>query len=70
MELIDGEPRASVSLFLYSRNRRLGQMGDRNGSFLELVYEGSLEHGGRWGTPVWLRDDFGEYLAYESYGDR
>ncbi|MEW2353155.1 hypothetical protein [Spirillospora sp. NPDC029432] len=65
----DGEPRASVSLFLYSRNRRLGMMGHSEGSSLEIDYEGSLEHGGRWGTPCWHQDDFGEYLAYESYGD-
>ncbi|RKS70723.1 hypothetical protein BZB76_5202 [Actinomadura pelletieri DSM 43383] len=70
MQLIDGEPDTSVSLFLYSRNRRLGVMDDRDGSFLEVVYEGSLEHGGQWGNPVWMRDDLGEYRAYESYGDR
>lgn len=64
----DGSPHASVSLFLYSRNRRLGMMEDREGSSLEIDYEGSLEHGGRWGTPRWLADGFGEFLQYESYG--
>lgn len=68
MQLIDGRPDTRVSLFLYSGNQRLGLMDDREGSFLEIVYEGSLKHGGQWGTPAWLRDDFGEYLAYESYG--
>jgi hypothetical protein len=65
----DGKPHTSVTLFLYSRNQRLGMMGHSEGSTLEIDYEGSLEHGGRWGTPFWLQDDFGEYLAYESYGD-
>lgn len=69
-ELIqDGKPHTSVTLFLYSRNRRLGMMEDREGSSLEIDYEGSLEHGGRWGTPRWLPDEFGEFLGYESYGD-
>jgi hypothetical protein len=68
MQLIDGKPDTSVSLFLYSRNRRLGLMDDREGSYLEIAYEGPLERGGRWETPAWLRDDFGEYLAYRSYG--
>ncbi|GGU00667.1 hypothetical protein GCM10010177_69710 [Actinomadura citrea] len=65
----DGSRRASVTLFLYSRNRRLGMMEDREGSSLEIDYEGSLEHGGWWGTPRWLADEFGEFLGYESYGD-
>ncbi|MEU8125432.1 hypothetical protein AB0C21_42545 [Spirillospora sp. NPDC049024] len=37
---------------------------------MEIDYEGSLEHGGRWGTPRWLADEFGEFLAYESYGEQ
>ncbi|TDD87377.1 hypothetical protein [Actinomadura rubrisoli] len=68
MDFSDGKPDISVSLFLYSRNRRLGLMDDREGSFLEIAYEGSPEHGGRWGSPAWLRDGFGEFLGYESYG--
>lgn len=67
MEPIDGKPHTSVSLFLYSRNHRLGLMDHTEGGFLEIDYEGSLEHGGRWGTPQWLPDEFGEYLAYDSW---
>ncbi|MBB6399018.1 hypothetical protein BKA00_005932 [Actinomadura coerulea] len=70
MEPINGKPHTSVSLFLYSRNRRLGMMDHKQGSVLEIEYEGSLEHGGRWGTPTWFPDEFGEYLAYASYSDR
>ncbi|GAA3975221.1 hypothetical protein GCM10023085_67130 [Actinomadura viridis] len=70
MEPIDGKPHTSVSLFLYSRNRRLATSDHPEGSVLEIDYEGSLEHGGRWGTPQWLPDEFGEYLTYDSYGDR
>ncbi|MFD0692137.1 hypothetical protein [Actinomadura fibrosa] len=65
----DGNPHVSVTIFLYSRNRRLGVTGDAEGSSLEIDYEGSLEHGGRWVSPRWLHDEFGEFLGYESYGD-
>ncbi|MFF5262213.1 hypothetical protein ACFY4C_25025 [Actinomadura viridis] len=70
MEPIEGEPYVSASLFLYSRGRRLGMINDAEGSFLEIDYEGSLEDGGRWGNPRWLADEFGEYFAYDSYGDQ
>ncbi|GGW68819.1 hypothetical protein [Streptomyces xantholiticus] len=69
MEPIDGKPHASVSLFLYSRNRRLALSGHAEGSVLEIVYEGSLEHGGRWANPCWDQDEFGEYLTFETYGE-
>lgn len=65
----DGKSDVSVTLFLYSRNRRLGMMEDREGSGLEIDYEGSPENGGCWGNPRWLADEFGEFLTYESYGD-
>ncbi|MEU6036396.1 hypothetical protein ABZ801_13385 [Actinomadura sp. NPDC047616] len=68
MQLIDGKPDVSVSLFLYSRNHRLGMMNHTDGSYLEIVYEGSLENGGQWTTLEWLEDGFGEFLAYDSYG--
>ncbi|GGV20627.1 hypothetical protein GCM10010182_48320 [Actinomadura cremea] len=67
--LEDGKLHTSVTIFLYSRNRRLGMMEDREGSSLEIDYEGSLRDGGWWGTPRWLADEFGEFLGYESYGD-
>ncbi|MEV0186624.1 hypothetical protein AB0I54_46690 [Streptomyces sp. NPDC050625] len=70
MEPVDGKPHTSVSLFLYSRSRRLSLPGHSEGSVLEIVYEGSLEHGGRWADPGWHQDEFGEYLTYGSYGDR
>ncbi|WP_171166957.1 hypothetical protein [Streptomyces sp. I05A-00742] len=69
MEPIDGKPDTSVVLFLYSRNRRLAVHDHAGGSFLYVVYKGSLEHGGRWTTPGWRLDEFDEYLMYESYGD-
>ena len=67
MEPIEGRPHTSVSLFLYSRNQRLAMHGHTEGSVLEIVYEGSLEHGGRWSTPYWEEDVYGEYLSYNSY---
>ncbi|MFB4316561.1 hypothetical protein [Actinomadura sp. 21ATH] len=67
MQPSDGKPHISVSLFLYGRNRRLGLMGHAEGSVLEIDYEGSPGRGGRWGAPEWLPDEFGEYLAYDSW---
>lgn len=63
----DAKYDTSATLFLYSRNQRLSVPGHDNGSCLEVVYEGSLEHGGRWADAYWANDDLGEYFAYDSY---
>lgn len=67
MQHIDGEPHASVSLFLYSRGRRL-RLDDQRGSYLELVHEGPLNGEGTWRDLGWLQDDFGEFEAHDHYG--
>ncbi|GAB3987780.1 hypothetical protein GCM10029978_107910 [Actinoallomurus acanthiterrae] len=69
MEPIDGKPFTSASLFLYSRDRRLAVASHNGGSYLWIVYEGSLERGGRWSNPRWQLDEFDEYLMYDSYDD-
>ncbi|QBS39432.1 hypothetical protein [Nocardia sp. CS682] len=66
MHYTDGQPRVSVSLFLYSRGRRL-RLDDQPGSYLEIVYEGPLDGSGTWRDLGWLRDDFGEFEAYDRY---
>ncbi|CAM4484363.1 hypothetical protein NONI108955_33900 [Nocardia ninae] len=66
MQYTDGQPRVSVSLFLYSRGRRL-RLDDQPGSYLEIVYEGPLDGSGTWRDLGWLRDDFGEFEAYDHY---
>jgi len=63
----DGTPHVSVSLFLYSRGRRL-RLDDQPGSYLELVYDGPLDGGGTWRDLGWLQDDFGEFEAHDRYG--
>ncbi|MGK8524311.1 hypothetical protein ACRS6B_23405 [Nocardia asteroides] len=68
MHYSDGKPKISVSLFLYSRGRRL-RLDDQPGSYLEIVYEGPLDGSGTWRDLGWLRDDFGEFEAHDRYGD-
>ncbi|MFF3228180.1 hypothetical protein ACFYV7_35675 [Nocardia suismassiliense] len=68
MQYIDGKPDISVSLFLYSRGRRL-RLDDQPGSYLEIVYEGPLDGSGTWRDQGWLQDDFGEFEGYDRYGD-
>lgn len=67
MHYSDGQPAISVSLFLYSRGRRL-RLDDQPGSYLEIVYEGPLDGSGTWRDLGWLQDDFGEFDAYDHYG--
>ncbi|GAB3895277.1 hypothetical protein ACFQ1S_05690 [Kibdelosporangium lantanae] len=64
MAPFDGKPHVSATLFLYSRNQRLALPGHPNGSILEVVYES-----GQWTTPHWQQDEFGEYIAYDAYGN-
>ncbi|QIS04237.1 hypothetical protein F5X71_19565 [Nocardia brasiliensis] len=63
-----GRPDISASLFLYSRGRRL-RLDDQSGSYLEIVYEGPLDGSGTWRDLGWFEDDFGEFEAYDEYGD-
>lgn len=67
MEQIEGKPDVSVSLFLYSRGRRL-RLDDQRGSYLELVHDGPLDGRGTWRDLGWLQDDFGEFEAHDHYG--
>lgn len=68
MEHRHGRPAVSVTLFLYSRGRRL-RLDSQSGSFLEIVYEGALDGSGTWRDLGWLQDDLGEFEGYDSYGD-
>ena len=67
MQEVDGKPDVSVSLFLYSRGRRL-RLDDQPGSYLEIVYDGPLDGTGTWRDEGWLQDDFGEFAAHDHYG--
>lgn len=64
----DAKPDISVSLFLYSRGRRV-RLDDQSGSYLEIVYEGPLDGSGTWRDLGWFEDGFGEFEAYDQYGD-
>ncbi|MFI6517878.1 hypothetical protein ACIBF1_20140 [Spirillospora sp. NPDC050679] len=68
MRHTDGKPDVSVSLFLYGRGRRL-RLADQSASYLEIVYEGPLDGSGSWRDLGWLHDGFGEFDAYDRYGD-
>ncbi|WP_280426101.1 hypothetical protein [Nocardia carnea] len=68
MQFIDEQPDISVSMFLFSRGRRL-RLDDEPGSYLEIVYEGPADGSGTWRDLGWLQDDFGEFAAYDRYGD-
>ncbi|MGI5171216.1 hypothetical protein ACQEU3_43385 [Spirillospora sp. CA-253888] len=68
MQYIDGKPDISVSLFLYSRGRRL-RLADQSASYLGIVYEGPFDGSGAWRDMGWLQDDFGEFEGYDRYGD-
>ncbi|MCM6774109.1 hypothetical protein NDR87_11560 [Nocardia sp. CDC159] len=68
MQRIDGQPYVSVTMFLYSRGRRL-RLDDQSGSFLSIAYEGPLDGSGTWRDLGWLQDDFGEFESYDRYGD-
>ncbi|MGW6421346.1 hypothetical protein ACWF82_01600 [Nocardia sp. NPDC055053] len=68
MKFTDGQPVVSVSLFLFSRGRRL-RLDDQPGSYLEIEYEGPLDGSGTWRDLGWLQDDFGEFEAYDRFGD-
>jgi len=69
MKYIDGRPDISVSLFLFSRGRRLRLDDHHPGSYLEIVYEGPLDGSGTWRDLGWLHDGFGEFEAYDRYGE-
>lgn len=68
MQEIDGKPDVSVSLFLYSRGRRL-RLDNQPGSYQEITYDGPLDGTGTWHDEGWLQDDFGEFAAHDHYGD-
>ncbi|MFI0373049.1 hypothetical protein ACH35V_34755 [Actinomadura sp. 1N219] len=67
MQVVEGKPDVGVSLFLYSRGRRL-RLDDQPGSYLEIVYEGPFDGSGTWRDLGWLQDDFGEFDAHDHYG--
>ncbi|MGH3241358.1 MAG: hypothetical protein ACRDNL_13345 [Spirillospora sp.] len=67
MDYYEGKPDISVSLFLYSRGRRL-RLDDQPGSFLEIVYEGPFDGSGTWRDEGWLQDDLGEFEGHDHYG--
>ncbi|TDD37684.1 hypothetical protein E1287_07855 [Actinomadura sp. KC06] len=67
MQYFEGKPDISVSLFLYSRGRRL-RLDDQPGSYLGIVYEGPFDGSGTWRDMGWLQDDFGEFDAHDHYG--
>ncbi|MGW4845763.1 hypothetical protein [Nocardia brasiliensis] len=68
MHDVDGKPDISLSLFLYSRGRRV-RLDDQSGSYLEIVYEGPLDGSGTWRDLGWFEDGFGEFEAHDRYGD-
>ncbi|MFC9432169.1 hypothetical protein [Nocardia sp. NPDC057030] len=68
MEHRHGQPSVSVTLFLYSRGRRL-RLDNQPGSFLEIVYDGALDGSGTWRALGWLPDDLGEFEAHDRYGE-
>ncbi|WUH97094.1 hypothetical protein OHR68_26590 [Spirillospora sp. NBC_00431] len=67
MGYTEGRPDISVSLFLYSRGRRL-RLDDQAGSYLEIVYEGPFDGSGTWRDLGWLQDGFGEFEGHDHYG--
>ncbi len=60
MELIEGEPHVSASIFLFSKDSRLGLVG-HEGSYLELVYQRSDIGAGYWSSLGWIDDIYGEF---------
>lgn len=61
MELIEGKPSISASLFIFSNNRRLVVAGHEEGSYVELVYEQLENNKGNWRSLGWLEDIYGEF---------
>lgn len=61
MELIEGKPSISASLFIFSNNRRLVVAGHEEGSYVELVYEQLENNKGNWCSLGWLEDIYGEF---------
>ncbi len=66
LEIIDGKPYVSASLFLFSQGRRLSVVRG-HGSVLELVYEFDSNGVGDWRDRGWEADEFGEYDDYDTY---
>jgi hypothetical protein len=60
IDTIDGKTIISVSLFLFSHNKRLCVAG-QTGSYLELVYEKFENSKGAWRSLGWLEDVYGEF---------
>ncbi|MGK5555559.1 hypothetical protein ACSNOI_28470 [Actinomadura kijaniata] len=68
MQLFEGEPDVSASLFLFSHGRRVRLAGHR-GSYLALVYRGPLDGTGTWRNEGWIEDVFGEFDAHDRHGE-
>ena len=66
MQEIEGQPDVSLTMFLYSRGRRV-RLDDQRGSYVELVYAGPLDGSGTWRDLGWLQDDFGEFDGHDYY---
>ncbi|WP_067823191.1 hypothetical protein [Actinomadura kijaniata] len=68
MQHFAGEPDVSAYLFLFSHGERVRLAGHR-GSYLVLVHQGPLDGTGTWRNEGWIEDGFGEFDAYERYGE-
>jgi len=66
MEAIEGKPLVSVSLFLFSHNKRLNIVGQQ-GSYVDLVYGRHNSGRGGWHFQGWEEDVYGEYEDIDEY---
>jgi hypothetical protein len=66
LEVIDGRPYISASLFLFSNGNRLVVAGQL-GSYLELVYEKAESGVSNWHSLGWIEDIYGEFEAIDEY---
>ncbi len=60
IDIINSKPVISVSLFLFSHNKRLCVAGHM-GSYMEIIYEKIENNQGAWRSLGWLEDIYGEF---------
>ena len=66
MEIIDGRPDVSLSMFLFSRGERI-RLATHRSSYIELLYDGPLDGTGTWRDFGWVEDPFGEFDAHDQW---
>jgi hypothetical protein len=66
MQVIDGRPHISVSVFFYSRGERI-RLAEHDGSYIELELDGRLDGSGTWRALGRLEDEYGEYESCEHW---